>query len=54
MDAHDDFTGTGLRHGNLFNTQVLATVEHGGCHVRCHVFIVSKMRLLEVVSWIPF
>jgi hypothetical protein len=48
MDAHDDFTGTGLRHRNLFNPQVLAAVEHGGCHVRCHLSIVSNPGLLRL------
>jgi hypothetical protein len=43
MDADDDFASPRLRHGNLLNTQVLPTVEDGGCHMRCHLSIVSKI-----------
>ena len=36
VHTHDDLARTGLRHGNLLNAQILAAVENGGCHVRCH------------------
>jgi hypothetical protein len=43
MDADDDFASPRLRHGNLLDTQVLPAVEDGGCHMRCHLSIVSKI-----------
>jgi hypothetical protein len=43
MHADDDFASPRLRHGNLLNTQILTAVQDGGCHVRCHLSIVSKI-----------
>jgi hypothetical protein len=45
MDADDDFASPRLRHRNLLDTQVLAPVKDGGCHLRCHLTIVSKIRV---------
>jgi hypothetical protein len=43
MDSDDDLASPRLRHGNLLNTQILTSVKDGGCHVRCHLSIVSKI-----------
>ena len=35
---HHNLPAAGFRHRNLLNAQILAAVEHGGCHVRCHLY----------------